>query len=248
MTVVERMDPLNDMCDALVSITDILRKRRQTNGNATRQSGCVEKCPSKEEEENPSTDLPSLKTTGTRHPDHNDRLHSEPLTEENFHRAHLLNRSIDELPSKAIHGRLTYRERNARKIRRVSISIVGQSEKRQMFEVIRNKAAATTTLERRISTRTEPKMGARDRLTSASPYLDISIRDVKHLKSIHVYTMQDLLGRFLVHDAPDEFRAFLVNTFQVSEKTASTITHLLQRWTRCNVDSNMAEDLTTDMD
>ena len=91
-------------------------------------------------------------------------------------------------------------------------------------------------------------IGANDRLPSRSAYLDISIRDVKHLKSIHVYTMQDLLGRFLVHDDPDEFRAFLVNTFQVSEKTASTVTHLLQRWTRYNVDSNVAEDLTRDMD
>ena len=102
MTVVEGMDPLNDMCEALVSITDILRRRRQTNGNATSPSDCAEKYPREEEEA--STVLPSGEPSGTRNQTHNDRLHSEPLTEENFHRAHLLNRSIDELPSKAIRG------------------------------------------------------------------------------------------------------------------------------------------------
>ena len=121
-----------------------------------------------------------------------------------------------------------------------------------MFEAIGNKAAATR--RRHIvaygvcKPPFELVLGAKERLTCRSAYLDISIRDVKHLKSIHVYTMQDLLGRFLVHDAPDEFRAFLVNTFQVSEKTTSTVTHLLQRWTQYNVDSNMAEELARDTD
>ena len=66
--------------------------------------------------------------------------------------------------------------------------------------------------------------------------LDVSLRDVEHLKSIHIYTMQDLLGRFLIHDLSDEFQAFLIQTFQLSEPTASMITQLLERWTKYNLD------------
>jgi hypothetical protein len=48
--------------------------------------------------------------------------------------------------------------------------------------------------------------------------------------------MQDLLGRFLIHDTPEEFCIFLINTFQLSEKTASIITHLFHQWTKYNLD------------
>lgn len=66
--------------------------------------------------------------------------------------------------------------------------------------------------------------------------LDISQRDVEHLKSIHIYTMQDLLGRFLIHDVSEQFQTFLIQTFQLSEPTASMITQLFERWTKYNLD------------
>jgi hypothetical protein len=67
-------------------------------------------------------------------------------------------------------------------------------------------------------------------------FLDINSDDIKQLKLINVHTMQDLLGRFLIHDTPEEFYTFLLNTFQLSKKTASIITHLLHQWTKHNLD------------
>jgi hypothetical protein len=66
--------------------------------------------------------------------------------------------------------------------------------------------------------------------------LDISVHDIKQLKLINVYTMQDLLGRFLIHDTPEEFHSFLIKIFHLSKKTASNITHLLHQWTKYNLD------------
>jgi hypothetical protein len=60
--------------------------------------------------------------------------------------------------------------------------------------------------------------------------------DIKQLKLINVHTMQDLLGRFLIHDTPEEVHTFLINTFQLSKKTALIITHLLHQWTKYNLD------------
>jgi hypothetical protein len=51
--------------------------------------------------------------------------------------------------------------------------------------------------------------------------------------------MQDLLGRFLIHDTLEEFHTFLIKTFQLNEKTASTITHLLHQWTKHNMDGTI---------
>jgi hypothetical protein len=70
-------------------------------------------------------------------------------------------------------------------------------------------------------------------------FLDISVHDTKQLKLINIYTIQDLLGRYLIHDTPDEFHTFLIKTFQLSEKTASTITHLLHQWTAHNLDGTV---------
>jgi D-alanyl-D-alanine carboxypeptidase len=69
--------------------------------------------------------------------------------------------------------------------------------------------------------------------------LDTSVHDIKQLKLINVYTMQDLLSRYLIHDTPEEFHTFLIQTFQFSEKTASTITHLLHQWTKYNLDGSI---------
>ncbi len=74
---------------------------------------------------------------------------------------------------------------------------------------------------------------------SLSLSLGISVRDIKQLKSINIHTVQDLLGRFLVHDTPEEFHVFLTKTFQLSEKTASIITHLLNTWAKFNLDSTI---------
>ncbi len=53
---------------------------------------------------------------------------------------------------------------------------------------------------------------------------------------INVYTIQDLLGRYLIHNTPDEFYTFLIKTYQLSENAASTITQLFYQWTRHNLD------------
>ena len=75
-----------------------------------------------------------------------------------------------------------------------------------------------------------------DRWSLFSSRLDISQRDVEQLKSIHIYTVQDLLGRFLIHDVSEQFQTFLIQTFQLSEPTASMITQLFERWTKYNLD------------
>ena len=49
--------------------------------------------------------------------------------------------------------------------------------------------------------------------------------------------MQDLLGRFLLHDTPEDFHRFLIKAFHLNEPTASTITHLFHQWTKHNVDN-----------
>lgn len=108
------------------------------------------------------------------------RFRSDVLTEENFHRAHLGNRDIEELPSLFF-----------------------------MFFFLIND----------------------DRFV-----LEINSEDIERLKSMHIYTMQDLLGRFLIHDVPEEFHCFLLNSFQVSEQTATIITQLLEKWTKFNLD------------
>jgi hypothetical protein len=59
---------------------------------------------------------------------------------------------------------------------------------------------------------------------------------MEQLKSRHIYTIQDLLGRFLIHDVSDDFQTFLIHTFQVSEQTGSIITQLLERWAKYNLD------------
>ncbi|CAF2736557.1 unnamed protein product [Rotaria sp. Silwood2] len=176
-TVFKNMDHLNNMCAALVSVNNILQKRKQTMTDIYMKSTAIEKTKNKEQL---STDaLLSLNLTNTKcqpptisqlksitneNQNKSHHLHFESLTEDNFHYAHLCNRSIDELPN-------------------------------------------------------------------------VNLHDIKQLQLINIHTMQDLLGRFLIHDAPEEFYTFLMNTFQLSEKTASTITNLLHQWTKHNIDA-----------
>lgn len=66
--------------------------------------------------------------------------------------------------------------------------------------------------------------------------LDIDSRDIQQLKTIDVNTMQDLLGCYLIHDTPKEFRSFLMKFYRITGKTASILTQLLHQWTRCHLD------------
>ncbi|CAF3591152.1 unnamed protein product [Rotaria sordida] len=174
---VKNMDPLNNMCAALVSVNNILQKRKQTMKDTCIESNMIEKVNNKKQL---STDaslssnitntkyqtstISQFKLITNKNQNKSHHLHFESLTEDNFHYAHLCNRSIDELPNVHLH-------------------------------------------------------------------------DIKQLKLINIHTMQDLLGRFLIHDTPEEFYTFLMNTFQLSEKTASIITNLLHRWTKHNIDT-----------
>ena len=76
------MDPLNDMCDALVSINNILQRRKQKIDDNFIESFVNETMNSKKDLSNTNLQI---------------------LTEENFHYAHLYNRSIDELPSNILY-------------------------------------------------------------------------------------------------------------------------------------------------
>jgi len=106
------MDPLNDMCDALVSINNILQRRKQKIGDSYVESTAMEKTNSKRELLTDSSSslnianiniqtstISQLNSTTVTNENKSNELHFESLTEDNFHRAHLCNRSIDELPS-----------------------------------------------------------------------------------------------------------------------------------------------------
>ncbi|CAF1019519.1 unnamed protein product [Rotaria sp. Silwood1] len=174
---VNNMDPLNNMCAALISINNILQKRKQIMDDICIESIAIEKTNKNKQLctdasislnindskcQTPTVSQFESFTNENQNKSHH--LHFESLTEDNFHYAHLCNRSIDELPN-------------------------------------------------------------------------VNVYDIKQLKSINIHTMQDLLGRFLIHDTPEEFYTFLINTFQLSEKTASTTTKLLQQWTKHNIDA-----------
>ncbi|CAF1220232.1 unnamed protein product, partial [Didymodactylos carnosus] len=92
-----------------------------------------------------------------------EHLHYDPLTEDNFHNAHLCNRNIDEIPN-------------------------------------------------------------------------LNQCDMYKLKAINMNSIRDLLGRYLIHDTPEEFQQFLKQTFNLSKTSAQTITRLLHQWVQYNVD------------
>jgi hypothetical protein len=165
------MDPLNDMCEALVSINNILEKRKESVGDSS--------TPAINHKRESSLLSAQLKSQNK-----SNHLHLEPLTEDNFHHAHLCNRNIDELPSIVI---FPFNKKN------ISCSLLS----------------------------------------------DVNLHDIKQLKSINIYTMQDLLGRFLIHDTLEEFHTFLCSTFRLSEKAATTITDLFDRWTKYNLDGTI---------
>jgi hypothetical protein len=109
---IKEMNPLDDMCDALVSINNILQKRKQIIGDTGLQSNAIEKPINKKEVTVDSSlslnitntkfqtsPVLSFKSTTIATQNKSNRLHFESLTEDNFYRAHLCNRSIDELPS-----------------------------------------------------------------------------------------------------------------------------------------------------
>jgi hypothetical protein len=59
--------------------------------------------------------------------------------------------------------------------------------------------------------------------------------------------MQDLLGRYLIHDTPDEFYTFLIKTYQLSENASATITQLLYHWTRHHLDGIVDKEQSDEM-
>lgn len=67
-------------------------------------------------------------------------------------------------------------------------------------------------------------------------FSDVNPDDVEQLRRVDVKTMQDLLGCYLIHDTPEEFRSFLIKIYHLTDKTASNMTQLLYRWTRCHLD------------
>ncbi|CAF3673660.1 unnamed protein product [Rotaria socialis] len=68
---------------------------------------------------------------------------------------------------------------------------------------------------------------------------NLNTDDVEQLKSFNICTMQDLLGRFLIHDTAEEYYSFLIKSFQLSEKTALAITKLFHQWTKYNIDATI---------
>lgn len=94
------MDPLNDMYNALVSINNILQKRKEKNEENFLDSIQTEKSEIiKDSILSSDINNPNLQTSIIMNKTQNNPLHFQPLTEENFYHAHLFNRNIDELPS-----------------------------------------------------------------------------------------------------------------------------------------------------
>jgi hypothetical protein len=98
-----KIDPLNHMCQALVSIHHILRERKPTTGDTTTTNNMVNPCQTFDESStNKATNReilsPHLQQSVSNHP-MSQHLHTELLTNDNFHRAHICSRKIDELPS-----------------------------------------------------------------------------------------------------------------------------------------------------
>lgn len=106
------MNPLNDMHDALISINSILQKRKHTSEEICVESTAIGKTNNKRElltDSSHSLNITNanaltseLKSTTDANENNHNQLHYELLTEDNFHRAHLCNRSIDELPSSVL--------------------------------------------------------------------------------------------------------------------------------------------------
>ena len=67
--------------------------------------------------------------------------------------------------------------------------------------------------------------------------LDLARYEIDRLKSVQIHTMQDLLGRYLIHDVPDDFRQFLMKSLEMSESSATLLMELFDSWTRYNLDS-----------
>jgi hypothetical protein len=106
------MNPLNDMCDALISINNILQRRKQKIGDSYVESTVMKKANNQRELLTDSSSSLNIANTNIQtstisqlnsitvtNENKSNELHFESLTEDNFHRAHLCNRSIDELPS-----------------------------------------------------------------------------------------------------------------------------------------------------
>lgn len=195
------MDPLNDMCDAFVSINNILQKRKRNSRDSSMEEFSTQKelqiDSSLSFNMNNTNFQTSIMSNIVKNQNENHSLHDESLTEDNFYRAHLYNRNINELPS----TRLFHLNR--------------KSHWKKIIDCI---------------------------FFCFSLLADINAHDIEQLKLIHVYTMQDLLGRYLIHDTPNEFYTFLIKIYQLSEKTASNITNLFYQWTKYHLDGGITDN------
>ncbi|CAF0803120.1 unnamed protein product [Adineta ricciae] len=129
------------------------------------------------------------------------QLHTEALTEENFHQVHLSHRRIEDFPT------ISHKSLMRSSIYPISDSIIAYTDKNADYLI----------------------------LALFFFVLDLTIHDIDRLKSMNVHTIQDLLGRCLIHDTLDEFHMFLLNGFRLSEKTASGITNLFSQWIDYNL-------------
>ncbi len=69
--------------------------------------------------------------------------------------------------------------------------------------------------------------------------------DLDRLRSCYILTMTDLIGRYLIHKTPDEFRQFLIEKVQCSEVFIDEIIQLIDTWTLHNLQIGRGTRTTT---
>ena len=57
--------------------------------------------------------------------------------------------------------------------------------------------------------------------------------------------MSDLIGRYLIHRTPDDFRQFLIEKIQCSESFTDEIVQLMDKWTSHNLQIGRGTKTTT---
>ncbi|CAF1225806.1 unnamed protein product [Rotaria sp. Silwood1] len=90
------------------------------------------------------------------------------------------------------------------------------------------------------------------------PFSHICNRDIRHLpllkrndidldrlRSCYILTMTDLIGRYLIHKTPEEFRYFLIEKVKCSQSFTDEIMQLLYIWTLHNLQIGRGTRTTT---
>ena len=72
--------------------------------------------------------------------------------------------------------------------------------------------------------------------------------DFEHLRSCRIFTIADLIGRYLIHRTPEEFHDFLIDKVQCSTIFTNEIMAILDAWTskklnihRSNLDTKIQD-------